>query len=166
MSIKELNLSKNPLGPEGVTVLSNALRKRRRLDSLIMLHSLDLSGTDCGKEGASSALTCDAVQRLNLFNNGLGADNFSSIAAHLVGGHHSLETIDLGGNLADSNAVLEILNALAQKSESFENRLKTIILGGNTTNDIIYSLVRKIAIIHPELDVAMDRPTNEEERFN
>lgn len=154
MDLKELNLSLNHLGSDGIFLITTALQQQHRTELLM----LDLTCTNCGVEGAISALTCKSIGSLVLFNNSLGSAGIAALAPFLVGGHPNIKYLDLGGNMADAGAINEILNSLLQKNDMVENRLSTIIFGGNKTDDVVVDLVSQLALLRPELDIAFDRP--------
>ena len=152
MDINDLDLSRNPLGSDGVTFIISALQQSTAREPL----RLDLTSTGCGIEGALSALNCRNIRSLILFNNALGSDGFTALASMLKGGHPELEYLDLGGNMAEADAVNNILIALGHKNSTVVSTLKTIILGGNATNEAIEKKVNELILIRPELDVAFD----------
>ena len=98
----------------GVEALMNAL-----VVSNCALESLDLSQTSCGAQGAAAAVKCTKLTSLRLFNNKLGSDGFETLVPLLKGGHASLVNLDLGGNDASEEAVVKLLNSIADDSAGF-----------------------------------------------
>ena len=154
--LKELNLSMNQLGADGVLLITEALQKQREKNPVNVMDTLDLSSTMCGVQGAISVLTCNAARSIILFDNSLGSD-LLSLSPFVVGGHPTIEYLDLGGNKADAGALHAILNSLMEKNNNFESNLKTLILAGNSTDEAIETIVEQLTIVHPELDIAIDR---------
>lgn len=169
-NLAELNFSKNELDCEGVTSVMGALVSRcDRMDNdpakerNSTLENLDLSGTSCGIEGAKAALRSSGLVTLRLFNNKLGSAGFHSIATLLRGGHQSIENLDLGGNNADEESVVAVLNAIADKTEiGLASKLSVLEIGGNKFGDETQEALEKLRRVWPSLDVAHDKPVREE----
>jgi Ran GTPase-activating protein (RanGAP) involved in mRNA processing and transport len=169
-SLVELKLAKNDLGSEGVTSMMGSLRTRSNgaTDDAAKtknrsLKNLDLTCTGCGKEGANAALNSACLTTLRLFNNRLGSEGFRSISAFLHGGHPSIENLDLGGNNAGEDAVIELLNAIADKvDDGAASKLSVLEIGGNKFGDKAMEALTKLKQVWPRLDVAHDKPIQEE----
>lgn len=160
-SLIELKLAKNNLGNDGVTLLMNSIHTNNTLQHL------DLICTGCGKEGAIAALNnSGCLTTLRLFNNRLGSDGFHAISSCLRGGHASIENLDLGGNNADEDSVIELLNNIADNGDSdVKSKLSVLEIGGNTFGAKAMEALTKLKQVFPHLDVAHDKPidTAEEE---
>lgn len=169
-SLVELKLAKNDLGSEGVTSMMGSLRTRSNgaTDDAAKtknqsLKNLDLTCTGCGKEGANAALNSACLTTLRLFNNRLGSEGFRSISAFLHGGHPSIENLDLGGNNAGEDAVIELLNAIADKvDDGAASKLSVLEIGGNKFGDKAMEALTRLKQVWPHLDVAHDKPIQEE----
>jgi len=168
VELVELILANNPIGNDGVLAIANALNKNRDLSnssgdaSVPIRRTLDLSGTECGIEGAVAIIKCQTLASIRLFNNNLGSKGFESIAPLLEGGHLTLEHLDLGGNRAEEHAVVALIKALMVKNEPDVSKLKTIELGGNEVGDDVERLLKELEVIRPDLDVARDKPSVEQ----
>ena len=160
-SLIELKLAKNNLGSDGVTLLMESIHTNNTLQHL------DLTCTGCGKEGAIAALNnSGCLTTLRLFNNRLESYGFHAILSCLRGGHASIENLDLGGNNADEDSVVELLNTIADKGDSGTiSKLSVLEIGGNTFGAKAMEALTKLKQIFPHLDVAHDKPidTAEEE---
>jgi hypothetical protein len=169
-TLVELNLSKNELGTEGVASVmgslvscgddtSSDLAKERNS----ALKHLDLSCTNCGVEGAKVALRSTGLVTLRLFNNKLGSIGFHSIASLLHGGHQSIENLDIGGNNADEESVVAVLNAIADRTKnSLSSKLSVLEIGGNQFGDEAQEALENLKRVCPLLDVAHDKPIRED----
>jgi hypothetical protein len=169
-TLAELNLSKNELGTEGVASVmgslvscgddtSSDLAKERNS----ALKHLDLSCTNCGVEGAKAALRSTSLVTLRLFNNKLGSIGFHSIASLLHGGHQSIESLDIGGNNADEESVVAVLNAIADRTENYSSsKLSVLEIGGNQFGDEAQEALENLKRVCPLLDVAHDKPIRED----
>eukprot|EP00804_Cyclotella_cryptica_P006610 CCRYP_008575-RA/>CCRYP_008575-RA protein AED:0.06 eAED:0.06 QI:1762/1/1/1/1/1/4/20/510 len=189
-SLVELNLAKNNLSSAGVINLMNSLQKRSDIESdrLVMsneafiqrsdatsedlgpsnnsntvLKSLDLTETNCGTDGASAALMSGGLTTLRLFNNKLGSDGFYSLSKLLLGGHPSIQHLDLGGNLADEDSVIALLDAIGtlKDSEARTSKLSVLEIGGNKFGERAETALRRLKTVWPQLDVAHDKPIQE-----
>ena len=149
MNLTELCLSSNAIGQEGVLGLG--------LDSegCKKLSTLDLSKTNCGSEGACSAINCHSLSSLRLFDNDLRCNGFESLMPQLHSGSSSVNSLDLGGNRALDSAVAGILNSVLTCSNS---SLRTLEIGGNEIGEKSENILKEIRSVCPELDIAHDRP--------
>lgn len=169
-TLVELNLSKNELDSDGVVSVLESLVSRGgevgndpAKERNSTLKSLDLSCTNCGVDGAKAGLMSNGLTTLRLFNNKLGSIGFHSIATLLKGGHPSIENLDLGGNNADEEAVVALLNAIADKTENGPaSKLSVLEIGGNKFSDEAQEALEKLRQAWPLLDVAHDKPIREE----
>ncbi len=158
--LTEFNLAENAIGEEGILALVDALMQQEDYDfdenrSLI---SLDLSNTDCGINGAVSAINCPSISRLRLFNNKLGSKGINAISSYFTGGHPSLNHVDLGGNIADGEAISNLLSCLLVDQNRFEeNKLMTLELGGNENNN--EALFVKVRNKLPGIDIPLVKET-------
>lgn len=162
----ELNLAKNNVGSEGVaSVMASLLGSEGAIGNSknSTLKNLDLTSTDCGVDGAKVALTSGGLTTLRLFNNHLGSDGFISIAPLLQGGHAAIEHLDLGGNSADEDAVVALLDSIANVKEGLVNKLAVLEIGGNTFGDKAAEALERLKRVWPKLDVAHDKPVREGE---
>jgi Ran GTPase-activating protein (RanGAP) involved in mRNA processing and transport len=189
--LEELNLAKNDLSSIGVVMIMKCLQQRRDVvkdhpvisNEIVMvmksflqevdtangelntvLKQLDLTETNCGIEGASAALMSGGLASLRLFNNKLGSDGFYSISKLLQGGHPSIEHLDLGGNSADEDSVVALLDAIGnvQDDESKINTLSVLEIGGNSFGEKADAALKRLKRVWPKLDVAHDKPVTKE----
>ena len=110
---------------------------------------------------------------LRLFNNRLGSDGFYAIAPLLRGGHPSIENLDLGGNNADEDAVVALLNSIADNNttagttineeSNFASTLSVLEIGGNKFGNDAMEALNRLKLVSPKLDVAHDKPIQEAE---
>jgi Ran GTPase-activating protein (RanGAP) involved in mRNA processing and transport len=156
----KLVLATNPIGCDGVESLAKSLLENNNTN--YVLKELDLSGTGCGVNGALAMLKCSKIQSLRLFNNNLSSAGFEAIAELLVGGHPTLQHLDLGGNRASESAVVAVLNAMMVKHQPDVNVLNTLEIGGNDAGELVESTLEKLKEIRPELDIARDRSNMEQ----
>ena len=108
---------------------------------------------------------------LRLFNNRLGSDGFYAIAPLLQGGHPSIENLDLGGNNADEDAVVALLNSIADNNtttgttinegSNFTSTLSVLEIGGNKFGNDAMKALNRLKLAFPKLDVAHDKPIQE-----
>jgi Ran GTPase-activating protein (RanGAP) involved in mRNA processing and transport len=155
-----LRLSGNTLDSVSCKHLASAITQ----GPLRSLHELDVAGTSCGVLGAMSLIECNisesdrsCLKSLNLFGNCLGTEGFLKLSTTLEGGHPSLETLDLGGNMATEAGAVALLQALLKRNER-ENTLHTLVLGGNQGGESVEHIMKEIKLIYPRLDVARDTP--------
>ena len=155
-ALRNLNISGNPLRTEGVaTLVQEGLIPR---DDTCCLTSLDLGETQCQSEGAIIAIQSSSVKSLRLFKNDLGSEGFVAMAPCLVGGHGSLETLDLAANAATEEAVVTLLQGLAVVGpDGDKSSLKTIVVGGNMGGTNVEQVVKQILQVRPKLDIARDK---------
>ena len=127
------------------------------LDSL---RDLDVSQTFCGIEGAKALLGCrSSLKVLTLFGNRLGSDGFVALSKDLEGGHPRLESLDLGGNEATEAGVVALLQPLTRPQQNEQtNTLRLLVVGGNQGGPTVEIVVGEIKRLHPEIDVARDKP--------
>jgi len=180
----ELKLAKNELESEGVVALMESLVTRsdkvdysteeeeEEAKKNATLDNLDISCTSCGIEGAKAALMSGSLTTLRLFNNRLGSDGFYAIAPLLQGGHPSIENLDLGGNNADEDAVVALLNSIADnhntasgttinEGSNFTSTLSVLEIGGNKFGNDAMEALNRLKLAFPKLDVAHDKPIQE-----
>jgi Ran GTPase-activating protein (RanGAP) involved in mRNA processing and transport len=157
-----LNLAGNPLDEASSQALANAIGELRTQEKLL-LSNLDMTDTSCGAGGAVDLVRLGHLRVLNIFNNRLGSDGFVALAKVLQGGHPTLETLDVGGNQATEAGVVALLQAFTVKTESFRNSLKLVVVGGNESGPTIETLVKEIKKVHPEMDIARDKPRKQQE---
>jgi Ran GTPase-activating protein (RanGAP) involved in mRNA processing and transport len=160
--LEDLNLAGNPLDEASSQALANAIGELRTQDKL-SLSKLDMTDTSCGAGGAADFVRLGHLRVLNIFNNRLGSDGFVALAKVLQGGHPTLETLDVGGNQATEAGVVALLQAFTVKTESFRNSLKLVVVGGNESGPTIETLVKEIKKVHPEMDIARDKPRKQQE---
>ena len=180
----ELKLAKNELEDEGVVALMTSLVTRsdkvdysteeeKEEKKNATLDNLDISCTNCGIEGAKAALMSGGLTTLRLFNNRLGSDGFYAIAPLLQGGHPSIENLDLGGNNADEDAVVALLNSIADNNttagttindgSNFTSTLSVLEIGGNKFGNDAMEALNRLKLVFPKLDMAHDKPIQEAE---
>jgi hypothetical protein len=148
----DLNLSGNSLGDDGVVALTAGVQQK-----MLVLQAFDLTNTKCGVAGAVAAVRDSRVTSLRLFNNNLGPGGFRALEETLRGGHPSLVSLDLAGNRADEASVVAMLSALLITDTSFENKLRTLIVGGNQGGSDLEDMAKRIKEVRPEIDVARDK---------
>ena len=186
----ELNLAKNNLGCAGVAMIMKYLQQRSDItndhpvisnETVMVMKSLlqdthvesgvlnstlkilDLTETNCGIEGASTALMAGGLTSLRLFNNKLGSDGFYSISKLLQGGHPSIEHLDLGGNSADEDSVVALLDAIASVEDGkVGSSLDVLEIGGNAFGEKADAALKRLKKVWPRLDVAHDKPIQRE----
>jgi Leucine Rich repeat len=163
-SLVDLNLAGNPLMFKGVECLvCNGLVKRReqQQQQSSSLQSLDLSETKCTGPGAALVIAQSGVRKsLRLYNNDLQANHGfeTNIAPCLVGGHVTMECLDLSGNGANEAAVVNLLRGLLEQVNAESTfKLQTLIVGGNAGGDNVEELVGQILKVRPGLDIARDK---------
>ena len=147
--------------------LMECLVKRSEIHNSASITNLDLSCscTNCGIEGARATLMNGThLTTLRLFNNRLGSNGFHSIAPLLRGGHSSIVNLYLGGNNADEDAVVVLLNAIADKEGcTFTSKLAVLEIGGNKFGDAAMEALNHLNVSWSKLDVAHDKPVREGE---
>lgn len=154
-SLTELHLAGNPLESEGVVGLCNGIYNNG--SSVV---NLNICETSCGSEGAIAALRLPTLTSLRLFNNKLGSEGFEKITPLLKGGHVNLVNLDLGGNSAETDAVVGLLRVFLEKmdGENTASALRVLEIGGNEIGDGAEVVFKEIEAQMPELDIARDRP--------
>lgn len=170
----ELKVAKNELGSEGVTAILGSLITRCDISDELSgtdsssteknssLKNIDLSYTNCGAEGAKAALMSGGIDTLRLFGNTIGSDGFDAIAPLLQGGHPNIENLDLGGNNAEEESVVKLLDSIAdKKDDSTHSKLAVLEIGGNKFGDKAMEALTRLKSVWPELDVAHDKPVGE-----
>jgi len=160
-SLQELILADNSIGDESVLSIAKSLINAEE-EGNSSISVLDLSTTKCGINGAEALLKCASLKSLRIFNNNLACEGFEALTPLLVGGHPTLEHLDLGGNRAKESAVAALLGAIMIGNERDDSVLRTLELGGNKVGDIVEELLKELNEVRPELDVARDRPSVEQ----
>eukprot|EP00535_Pseudo-nitzschia_heimii_P006831 CAMPEP_0197186018 /NCGR_PEP_ID=MMETSP1423-20130617/13040_1 /TAXON_ID=476441 /ORGANISM="Pseudo-nitzschia heimii, Strain UNC1101" /LENGTH=524 /DNA_ID=CAMNT_0042637217 /DNA_START=77 /DNA_END=1648 /DNA_ORIENTATION=- len=169
-SLRTLDLSGNPLGENiEAAILCNP-------QWILSLKELDLSHTSCEISGAVELIRrsnnqTSSLRKLNLFGNGIESAGFLELSKVLHGGHLSLEYLDLGGNGASESAVVALVEVLEHELESYdmngekhitndncENKLRVLVVGGNSGGASLEAAVKRIKNIHPSIDIARDKP--------
>jgi hypothetical protein len=163
--LQSLHLAGNAFGDDSNNDMESACTQLAAAiqngGSLMSLRELNVSQTSCGVDGARALLRCrrSSLTALNLFGNRLGSDGFVALSHELEGGHPQLETLDVGGNEADEAGVVALLQALTRPgAEGEANRLRLLVVGGNQGGPAVETVVTEIKRLHPELDVARDKP--------
>jgi Ran GTPase-activating protein (RanGAP) involved in mRNA processing and transport len=166
----ELKIAKNDIGSDGVMVILGSMVTRSDKDNNSTekndkIKTLDLSYTNCGADGARAALMSGGVSALRLFGNKIGSEGFQAIAPLLRGGHPNIENLDLGGNNADEDSVVILLDAIAETSndDSPDSRLVVLEIGGNKFGENAMEALNRVKSVWPDLDVAHDKPVGESE---
>ncbi|KAL9189558.1 hypothetical protein ACHAXT_009233 [Thalassiosira profunda] len=164
----ELKVAKNDLGGEGVSSIMEVLASEGdggrgvSTGKNATLQNLDLSHTKCEISGAKAVLTSRSIKTVRLFDNRLGSDGFRAIAPLLQGGHPSIENLDLGGNNADEDAVVALLNSIADKQDGqADSTLLVLEIGGNKFGDTAMEALTELKRVWPRLDVAHDKPVQQ-----
>eukprot|EP00986_Skeletonema_menzelii_P011990 scaffold6363_cov98-Skeletonema_menzelii.AAC.2 len=164
----EMKIAKNEIGSDGVSAILGSLITRGDTNDSTesgknsSLQNLDLSYTNCGAEGAKAALRSGGLHTLRLFGNTIGSDGFDAIAPLLRGGHPNIENLDLGGNNAEEDSVVRLLDSIADKKDaSAHSRLAVLEIGGNKFGDKAMEALTRLQSVWPDLDVAHDKPVGE-----
>ena len=167
-SLRELRLSENDIGGEGVDSICRTLVQAPQWKgddddesgSNRTLTTLELCKTNCGAIGAVAAIKCGALEKLRLFGNRMGSPGIIAAAPLLRGGHPSLTELDLGGNDAKEEAVENLLREIIaiDIDNSFDSTLHVLELGGNEIGESVELALKDLKAVHPELDVARDKP--------
>jgi hypothetical protein len=99
---------------------------------------------------------------LVLFNNKIGSQGFRDIAASLPAILATgIESLDLAGNNADNESVIDLLKAFLKHEAKapHPSRLKSLVVGGNGNgSEALEEIVQQIKEIRPDVDIARDRP--------
>jgi len=151
--LKSIHLAGNPLQGNGVISFFEHLGQQRKTK----LHYLDLSSTQCSAEAARLAIISSDAQQLRLFDNALGSEGFRLLSDSLRGGHPTIQSLDLAGNVANEEAVVELLQGLLITETGFNSALETLVVGGNQGGQSLERLLQQIKEIRPGLDIARDR---------
>ena len=165
----EMKIAKNEIGSDGVSAILESLVTRGGTSESgtesgknSALKNLDFSYTNCGVEGAKAALRSGGLHTLRLFGNTIGSDGFDAIAPLLRGGHPSIENLDLGGNNAEEDSVVRLLDSIAdKKDDSTQSKLAVLEIGGNKFGDKAMEALTRLQSVWPDLDVAHDKPVGE-----
>lgn len=161
--LTDLRIARNrSLGATGVADLCRGVG-----DGVPTLRRLDLSATACGPEGAVAALRAvRGLTHLRLFDNDLGARGFSAIADAMREDRamRGLVELDLGGNRADDDAVANLLDAISASRKTSTSALRVLEIGGNRFGEKAEAALKETTRLMPELDVARDRPKNQNQR--
>jgi hypothetical protein len=162
-NLQTFNLAGNSLDDKSCHELAAAIGSMK----LPLLEELDVSQTACGATGAR-ALLCSSVATslttLNLFGNQLGSDGFLELSKAVRRGCYSLQVLDLGGNDASEAGVVSLLQAFLNEEEEKapekrpEFSLRLLVVGGNHGGPTLERVVEGIRVVHPELDIARDKP--------
>lgn len=156
--LKSLNLANNSIGDHALATLMRSLKQEDK-EGNSSLEVLDLSSTNCGRSASVEVLKCRSLKSVRLFNNNLGSEGFEALTPFLIGGHPTLEHIDLGGNRAKESAVVSLLKAIMVKNEPDNSMLRTLELGGNEVGKEVEEIMKEMKVVRPELDIARDRQT-------
>jgi hypothetical protein len=159
--LEDLNFAGNKLDEVSSQALAAALGDLSTARST-PISKLDMTDTSCGIGGAVDLVRFAQLNVLNLFNNRLGSDGFVALSKVFQGGHPTMETLDVGGNKATEAGVVALLQSFTVKSESFENTLRVVVVGGNETGPTVETVVKEITKVYPEMDVARDKPRKQE----
>mmetsp|Transcript_17410 Transcript_17410/g.36045 ORF Transcript_17410/g.36045 Transcript_17410/m.36045 type:complete len:391 (-) Transcript_17410:305-1477(-) len=181
-NLRSLNLSGNPLGRNLLTAVGS------NVEWISSLEELDLSHTCCEIDAAvdlirrsnnipnSSSSSSSSLKKLNLFGNNLGTDGFTELAKVLRGGHSSLEYLDLGGNGVAESGVVALVEALMNVTDTVtdteneekeelttttptkNNRLRVLVVGGNSGGSALEKVAKEAEKMYPNLDIARDKP--------
>lgn len=167
-SLRELRLSENDIGGEGVDSICRTLVQTPqwkgddddKSGSNTILTTLELCKTNCGAIGAVAAIKCGALEKLRLFGNRMGSPGIIAAAPLLRGGHPSLVELDMGGNDAKEEAVENLLREILaiDIDNSFDSTLRVLEIGGNEIGESVELALKDLQAVHPELDVARDKP--------
>jgi Ran GTPase-activating protein (RanGAP) involved in mRNA processing and transport len=161
--LDELNIAGNQLDEASSQALAVAFGDLRIKEKL-SISRLDMTDTSCGVNGAVDLIRLSQLKNLILFNNRLGSDGFVALAKVLQGGHPTLETLDVGGNEATEAGVVALVQAFTIKSESFQNALRLVVVGGNASGPTIETVVKEIKKVHPEMDIARDKAGKQQQQ--
>jgi len=165
-SLRELRLSNNDIGGEGIASICRTLVQVPQWKSdggdNRTLSILELCKTNCGADGAVATIKCGAIEKARLFGNRMGSVAFAAIAPLLRGGHPSLVELDIGGNDAKEDAVESLLREIiaTDVDNSFVSTLRILEIGGNEVGERVELALKDLKVVRPELDVARDKPTS------
>ena len=171
-SLRELRLSDNDIGGEGITSICRNLvqvPQWKRIDDDKMgsnstLSILELCKTNCGADGFAATVKCGALTKLRLFGNRMGSAGFLAAAPLLRGGHPALVELDIGGNDAKEDAVENLLREISATDidNAFDSTLRILEIGGNEVGENVELALKHLKVVRPELDVARDKPKSNE----
>lgn len=171
-SLRELRLSDNDIGGEGITSICRNLvqvPQWKRIDddklgSNSTLSILELCKTNCGADGIAATMKCGALTKLRLFGNRMGSAGFLAAAPLLRGGHPALVELDVGGNDAKEDAVENLLREISATDidNAFDSTLRILEIGGNEVGENVELALKHLKVVRPELDVARDKPKSNE----
>jgi len=178
-TLVELSMAGNPLGPEGVKALANALEnnggnhhhhhggEKTQITGNASVEILDMSRTQCGIDGVQWLWKCTGLVKLRLFDNALGSGLEELVSTRssnngskeedetlLFSSCSRLQELDLGGNNAPSTALVALLDAIA----AGKTKLRVLELGGNQGGENVEEAIKRLQRKIPNLDVARDRP--------
>ena len=166
--LRELRLSDNDIGGEGITSICRNLvqvpqwkgNDDDKLGSNSTLSVLELCKTNCGADGVVATLKCGALTKVRLFGNRMGSAAFFAAAPFLRGGHPSIRELDIGGNDASEDAVENLLREISATDidNAFDSALRVLEIGGNEVGENVELALRDLKVVRPELDVARDKP--------
>eukprot|EP00977_Amphora_coffeiformis_P008201 scaffold1834_cov175-Amphora_coffeaeformis.AAC.7 len=151
--LNSIHLAGNPLLATGVISFVEQLGQQRQTT----LSFLDLSSTQCSAEAARLVIKSLDTRQLRLFDNALGSEGFRLLADTLRGGHPTIKSLDVAGNGANQESVVELLQGLLVKEAGFNSVLETLVVGGNQGGQSLEGLIQQIKEIRPGLDIARDR---------
>ena len=73
-----------------------------------------------------------------------------------------IEYLDLGGNNAEEDSVVRLLDSIAdKKDDSTQSKLAVLEIGGNKFGDKAMEALTRLQSVWPDLDVAHDKPVGE-----
>lgn len=128
-------MPQNGIYHPGITALSEAFTHNKNLEKL------NLNDNTVGPKGSkafSDALpNLQKLKELNFGDCLLKTEGAKLLASSLKDGHHNLEVLILGFNEIRAKGGIDIINAMANKSN-----LKNLILGGNQFGDDGRKVVR------------------------
>ena len=167
-SLRELRLSDNDIGGEGITSICRTLAQLPqwksndddKSGSNSTLSILELCKTNCGAAGVAATMKCGALTKLRLFGNRMGSAAFAAAAPLLRGGHPSLLELDIGGNDAKEDAVEKLLREISATDvdNPFDSTLRVLEIGGNEVGETVELALKDLKVVRPELDIARDKP--------
>ena len=108
-------------------------------------------------EAARLAIKSLDTRQLRFFDNALGSEGFRLLSDTLRGGHPTIKSLDLAGNGANQEAVVELLQGLLVTEAGFDSVLETVVVGGNQGGPSLEGLIQQLKEIRPGLDIARDR---------
>lgn len=126
--LRQLNLSSNPIGDEGVRVLANSLQSGRCvLESLSLAHA---SLSDSGAIDVAMALPqLGSLTSLVLSHNTI-RDSGASALADTLCNHDTLDSLDLSYNYVSDSGAARLADSLP-----YTTTLECLVLGANRIGD-------------------------------